>query len=205
VVLAHTFAWAEADEDGTWMCPPLNIPEAMLHRAAADYAARDLTCFRDFCDWFNSDVTVTVYRELDGRIVRMLPQTSPELPSEFCVEAEYADKGTFTGFEERCANTSLVLGAQFTCTGTLPESLDEYLYAGEGGEVRCEPRALDAYRDGLKLRLGYWPTTSYDDPNRERIDWQGKFESSSRDKVGFATFAHCLLDGAAEYSWLHVS
>ena len=40
---------------------------------------------------------------------------------------------------------------------------------------------------------------------RATIDWQGTFEASSSDKVGFATFVHCLLDGAAEFSWLHVS
>ena len=47
---------------------------------------------QDFADWFSSDVTVTAFRELDGRIARLLPQTSPELPSEFCDEAAYADK-----------------------------------------------------------------------------------------------------------------
>ena len=50
------------------------------------------------------------------------------------------------------------------------------------------------------MRLGYWPTTAFNDPSRSRIDWQGRFEQSSSDKVGFATFVHCLLDGAAEYS-----
>ena len=200
VVLAHTFTWSEAEEDGTWTCPPLAIPQSMLERAASDYAARDLTCFKDFCDWFSSDVTVTVYRELDGRIARMLPQTSPELPSEFCDEAEYEDKVTFTGFEERFAHASLVLGAQFSCTEPLP---DELL---SGGELQaCDASMLEAYRCGLKLRLGYWPTTSFNDPQRATIDWQGTFEASSSDKVGFATFVHCLLDGAAEFSWLHVS
>ena len=202
VVLAHTFNWSEADEHGTWTCPPLAIPYAMLQRAAADYAACDLTCFKDFCDWFNMDITVTVYRELDGRIARMFPQTSPELPSEYCVDADYASRGTFTGFEERCANTSLVLGAQFTCTGVLPEAAEE---DGTPRDINDPSSFLEAFHTGLKLRLGYWPTTSFNDPNRSKVDWQGRFEASSSDKVGFATFAHCLLDGAAEYSWLHVS
>ena len=211
LVMAHTFSWSDADKDGKWSVPPLAIPPAMLQRAAADYAARDLTCFRDFVEhWFDSDMTVTVYRQLDGRIARLLPQTSPELPSEFCAEADYCDKVTFTGFEERCANTSLVLGAQLTCTESLPdvEQLDDFLLEdGDPGSVdnAYDARLLEAFRSGLSLRLGYWPTTSFNDPERERIDWQGKFEASSSDKVGFATFMHCLLDGAAEYSWLHVS
>ena len=124
VVMAHTFTWSEADGDGTWACPPLAIPPALLQRAASDFASRDLTCFKDFAEWFSSDVTVTAYRELDGRIARLLPETPPELPSEFCCEADYANKVTFTGFEERCANTSLVLGAQFNTTGTLPDLSD---------------------------------------------------------------------------------
>ena len=52
-------------------------PEAI--NALGDFVARDLRCFSDFIEWFASDVTVTVYRELDGRIARMLPQTSPEV------------------------------------------------------------------------------------------------------------------------------
>ena len=124
VVMAHTFTWSEADGDGTWACPPLAIPPPLLQRAASDFASRDLTCFKDFAEWFSSDVTVTAYRELDGRIARLLPETPPELPSEFCCEADYANKVTFTGFEERCANTSLVLGAQFNTTGTLPDLSD---------------------------------------------------------------------------------
>lgn len=209
VVLAHTFSWADADEDGAWTSPTLQVPDAILQRAASDYAAHDLTCFRDFGEWFSSDVTVTVYRPLDGRIARLLPQTSPELPSEFCLDADYSSKITFTGFEERCANTSLVLGAQLACTGSLPDETQLAEYLQEGRQVdgcdSYDASTLEAFRSGLRLRLGYWPTTSFNDPERERIDWQSRFEASSSDKNGFATFVHCLLDGAAEYSWLHVS
>ena len=56
VVLAHTFALSEMESDGTWLCPDLRIPDDVLLKAAADYAAKDMMCFRDFCCFYDADV-----------------------------------------------------------------------------------------------------------------------------------------------------
>ena len=68
--------------------------------------------------------------------------------------------------------------------------------------LRWNVERLQTFLSGLRLRLGYWPTTSFNDPSASLINWQRRFEASSADKMGFATFVHCLLDGAAEYPWL---
>ena len=74
--------------------------------------------------------------------------------------------------------------------------------SGEESFYRWNVERLESFLTGLQLRLGYWPTTSFNDPSARHIDWQGCFERSSSDKLGFATFVHCLLDGGAEYAWL---
>lgn len=222
VVLAHSFKWSDMSSDGTWECPPLNVSSRLLIRAAEDIAARDLTHFKGFFDWFHSELTVTVFRSLDGRIARMLPQTPPDLPSSHCIETDYEEYATFTGFEERVANASIVLGAQFTparaAAGEFPEPEEMLSSEAEeeesdgddtAHELRClastgawKIERIKAYVSGLRLRLGYWPTANFFDQNGALIDWQARFEASSSDRLGFATFVHCLLDGAAEYSWL---
>ena len=139
----------------------------------------------------------------------MLPQASPELPSEYCSEADYANRATFTGFEERVANASIVLGAQFippvgVSFPTAMEAFEEAEHASDtSGLIDTIVERLRACLTGMRLRLGYWPTAHFKDPTAHAIDWQARFETSSSDKLGFATFVHCLLDGAAEYNWLN--
>ena len=65
VVLSHVFRLSEQLADGTWPVPDLQVPAAILRRAASDHASCDLTCFREFCDWFGCDLRVTAYRPLD--------------------------------------------------------------------------------------------------------------------------------------------
>jgi len=127
-------------------------------------------------------------------------RTSEELPSQFCKEAEYASKATFPGFEERIGCTSVVLGGQLSTTDALATVVEgrATAEAAQGHGVE----ALEVFHKNLRLRLGYWPSTSFDDARARTLDWQAKFEESCSDKRGFATFVHCLLDGAAEYAWL---
>lgn len=142
-------------------------------------------------------ISVKAFRETDQRIFCLLPpQTRPELPSTYCVAEDYDNRPTFAGFEERVGQTSLVLGAQLSTTGAVGEVRDP-------SDDRFDLSALEPFHKRLKLRLGYWPSTSFDDERARQLDWQAKFEESSGDLLGFATFMHCLLDGAAEYSWLH--
>lgn len=56
VVLSTTFALSDRCSDGTWLCPDLSVPDEILLKAAADYAAKDMTCFRDFCSFYDADV-----------------------------------------------------------------------------------------------------------------------------------------------------
>lgn len=216
LVLAHTFKWSEMQTNGMWECPPLKLSSEMLARAACDIESNDLTSFKGFFEWFHATLTVTAFRELDGRITRMLPQTTTELPSPYCFEEDYAGCATFTGFEERVANQSIVLGAQFMPQTDFPDASEmmvnvrtsssasdgEDEESGEESFYRWNVERLESFLTGLQLRLGYWPTTSFNDPSARHIDWQGCFERSSSDKLGFATFVHCLLDGGAEYAWL---
>ena len=220
LVLAHTFKVSEMGEDGSWACPPLSMPHEMLARACGDIESSDLTSFKGFFEWFNATLTVTAFRSLDGRLTRMLPQTPTELPSPYCTEEDYAGFATFTGFEERVANQSIVLGAQFMPTTPFPRAHEMVVPAAQGGEdeggaeeeeygeeegetfLVWNVERLESLLRGLRLRLGYWPATAFNDPSASSINWQRKFEQSSDDRNGFATFVHCLLSGAAEYHWL---
>ena len=214
VVLAHTLKWSEMQDDGTWVCPRLRVPPALLETYARDLPLGNLKTFFDESD---AKLTITAFRQRDGRIHRIIPKTSPELPSEFCQASDYANKATFSGYEERIANASIVLGAQFfnpddvaVADTTTPAAAE----TRSGGDGRWAPLAgeycvdeLERFYSGLRLRLGYWPATNpWTAPDGWKpSDWQARFEESSDDRIGFATFVHCLLDGAAEYSWLQVS
>ena len=100
---------------------------------------------------------------------------------------------------------SLVLGAQLTTTRALPlrplppaddsEASDGEAAHGQDYRQQFDVLgALEAFRTGLKLRLGYWPALVYNDPSLRETDWQGSFVASSSDSTEFAALMHCLID-----------
>ena len=56
------------------------------------------------------------------------------LPSPYCAEEDYAGFATFTGFEERVAHQSIVLGAQFVPTTSFPQPREMLVPAAQGDE-----------------------------------------------------------------------
>jgi hypothetical protein len=184
LALAHTFKWSEVGDDGAWAVPPLTQPEGKLN----DWVKQNqLTGFRDFCeDYCPWNLTVTAFRALDGRISRLIPTTTADLPSQYCADADYANMATFVGYEERVADRSFVLGAQLIPTASLPEV--------ESTEVGgYDASALEQFLTGLRLRLGYWPALFYNDPDNKTTDWQRHFVANSGN-TEFATLVHCLLE-----------
>jgi hypothetical protein len=183
VALAHTFRWSEASADGSWVCPDLEVDDEIVR------AWERSTCsFKEFCEAYAWRLTVTAYRDADGRIARLIPQSSIDLPSQYCDDEQYDDCATFVGYEEAVCDRLLVLGAQLTPARGARAADAEEVEEGENGFT---------FHHGLQLRLGYWPSLVHNDPDIRRTDWQNKFEDSSRDRSEFAALVHCLFDVSA--------
>ena len=60
-----------------------------------------------------------------------------------------------------------MLGAQLSTTAEMQSASEAQLEAQS-----AEPEVLLPFYRGLRLRLGYWPSTSFDDERARSLDWQ---------------------------------